>query len=100
MKCFKSELGNVDWENLCSNENANKSYKCFIDKFNSLYDKCFPKSKKVLSKRANKIKSPWLSYGLLKCIRRKNRLYKKFLRKPSDINMETDKKYRNRLNFT
>ena len=100
MKCFKSELGKVDWENLCSEGDANKSYKCFIDKFNSLYDKCFLKSKKVLSKRVNKIKSPWLSYGLLKCIRRKNRLYKKFLRKPTEINMETYKKYRNRLNFT
>ena len=81
MKCFKSELGKVNWENLCSEGDANKSYKCFIDKFNSLYDKCFPKSKKVLSKRVNKIKSPWLSYGILKCIRRKNRLYKTFLRK-------------------
>ena len=60
----------------------------------------FRNQKKVLSKRINKIKSPWLSYGLLKCIRRKNRLYKKFLRKPTEINMETYKKYRNRLNFT
>ena len=66
MKCFKSELGKVDWENLCSEGDANKSYKCFIDKFNSLYDKCFPKSKKVLRKGVHKIKSPLLSYGLLK----------------------------------
>ena len=36
----------------------------------------------------------------MKCIRRKNRLYKKFLRKPTEENTETYRKYRNRLNYT
>ena len=46
------------------------------------------------------LKSPWITYNLLKCIRRKNRLYKKFLRKPVEENKETYRKYRNRLNYT
>ena len=41
----------------------------------------------------------WITYNLLKCIRRKNRLYKKFLRKPTEENKETYRKYRNRLNY-
>ena len=46
------------------------------------------------------MRSPWLSYSLLKCIRRKNRLYRSFIRKPTEANKEAYKKYRNRLNTT
>ena len=97
---FKSELSKVNWEVKCSGKDVNHSYGNFITKFDYLFDKCCPKSTKKVNQHKDKIKSPWLSYSLLKCIRRKNRLYKKFIRKPTEANKETYKKYRNRLNAT
>ena len=45
------------------------------------------------------LKNPgWLSTGLLKSIKRKNSLYKKFLKSPSPFNESSYKRYRNKLN--
>ena len=41
-------------------------------------------------------KNPWLSQGLSKSIRRKNKLYKKFM-KPTLENENLYKKYKNKL---
>ena len=97
---FKSELSKVNWEVECSGEDVNQSYRNFISKFDYLYDKCCPKSTKKVNQHKDKMRSPWLSYRLLKCIRRKNRLYRSFIRKPTEANKEAYKKYRNRLNTT
>ena len=53
-----------------------------------------------INKKDQSIKSPWLSYGFLKCICIKNRLYRKFICKPTEANKEIYKKYRNKLNTT
>ena len=100
MQTFKSELSKVNWEHECVGDDVNEVYGHFIGKSNTLYDKCCPKSTKRVNNQKRKIKSPWITYNLLKCIRRKNRLYKKFLRKPTEENKETYRKYRNRLNYT
>ena len=41
---------------------------------------------------------PWISYGLLHSINRKNHLHKKFIHCPSEANQKTFKTYRNTLN--
>ena len=71
IKYFKSELSKVDWEIECSGDDVNKVYGNFINKFNYLYNKCCPTSTRKINHQRNEIKSPWLSYCLLKCIRRK-----------------------------
>ncbi len=43
---------------------------------------------------------PWLSKGLLKSIRRKNRLYKRYINTPNDVNQASYKKYKNKLNHS
>ena len=98
--CFKKELANVDWATICNSDDVNVSYSKFVDTFNKIYDNCVPKKKKRIYSKKDKPKSPWLSYALLKCIRRKNRLYKKYINKPNDSNLEKFKKYRNKLNCT
>ena len=60
----------------------------------------FPTSTRKINHQRNEIKSPWLSNDLLKCIRRKNRLYRKFICKPPEANKEIYKKYRSKLNTT
>ncbi len=96
---FKGKLSEVDWDDVCSGGDCNESYNMFIDKFSDLYDECIPK--KVLKKKINrsrKPKVPWISCSLLKCIHRKNKLYKKYVTKPTDANLSKFKLYRNKLN--
>ena len=96
---FKNKLSLVNWDDLCDNNDANVSYNMFIDKFNKLYDECIPK--KVVKKRHAKNrcpKAPWITCSLLNCIRRKNRLHKKSMQKPTEANVSKYKNYRNRLN--
>ena len=78
---FKNKLCQADWDNVCNSKDVDVSYSCFIDKFNSLYNECFPI--KSLKKRipTHKPKSPWITYSLLKSIRRKNLLYRKSIQK-------------------
>ena len=47
-----------------------------------------------------RFKKPWLMKALLKSIKRKNNLYKKYLRVPSMVNASLYKTYKNKLNHT
>ena len=97
---LKNELKNVDWENVCNSSDVNESYTNFVNTFNKIHDECIPLKKKRFRSQKNNSRSPWISFALLKCIRRKNVLYKKFLKKPTDVNIEKYKKCRNKLNST
>ena len=41
------------------------------------------RSRRVLSVEAVSRNKPWLSYALIKCIKKKSRLYKKYLQNPT-----------------
>ena len=69
---FRNCLSNVNWYDLDDIHEPNKAYCSFFSKFNDIYNDCFP-LKKV---KNNIFKKPWLSKGLLKSVRQKNRLYK------------------------
>ena len=97
---LKNELKNVGWENVCNSSDVNESYTNFVNTFNKIHDECIPLKKKRFRSQKNNSRSPWISFALLKCIRRKNVLYKKFLKKPTDVNIEKYKKYRNKLYAT
>ena len=91
-------MDRVNWNSVCNSADANVSYSQFIQKFNELYDKCIPRIKKRVYPKRSKPKSPWISFALLKSINRKNKLYKRSIKKPTDTNIESYKKYRNKLN--
>ena len=97
-KIFSPNTTGVNWNSICNSADANVSYIQFIHKFNELYDKCIPRTKKRVYTTRSKPKSPWISFALLKSINRKNKLYKRSIKKPTAINIETYKKYRNKLN--
>ncbi len=95
---FKEKLCNVNWDDLCSSADVNVNYTVFVNTFQTLYDECIPK--KVIKKHSakKKPKAPWITNCLLKCIRRKNSLYKKSVRNPTVANIHKYKVYRNKLN--
>jgi hypothetical protein len=98
VQCLKAELSSVNWDNVCASDDPNEAYNNFIIKFNNLLDKCVPLKKVTPRSKKCKPKSPWITSGLLKSIRRKNLLYKKSIQKPTETNIDKYKRYRNKLN--
>ena len=95
IKKFHVLLRLADWTNIYNFTNVNTAYSCFLNNYSkSFYT--FPIKKIKASKYA--LKKRWLSIGLLKSIKRKNSLYKKFLKSPSPFNESSYKRYRNKLN--
>ena len=100
IQLFKQKLGEVNWSSVCSSDDANMSYVKFMEKFQELYDECIPKKRIKKRKSRNNPRTPWISQSLLKCIRRRNILYKKSILKPTEENILKYKMYRNKLNTT
>ena len=70
----------------------------FIKKYSSIYNSCFP-LKKFQAKRYTLYK-PWITRALLKSIKRKNTLYKRFLNNPTPSNEYRYKCFKNKLNHS
>ena len=92
---LKQDLYLEEWTDVYNKDEVNAAYNCLNNKLQYYYDKNIPIGK-VKNKR-NKPKSPWITKGLLKSIKTRNRLYKIHIRNPNEINLNTYKKYRNKL---
>ena len=92
---FRSELEHCDWERALDNVDASDAYKIFLQKFTSLYNNCFPVKRTRLNNST--LKKPWITKGLLKSIKKKNALYKRFLSAPNPTREHHYKSFRNRL---
>ena len=75
---FKYLLNHVDW-NYIVNSDTNESYNKFLMKFSELYDVAFPETK--IEVKTKNLLSSWLTKGLRKSSKRKQKLYEKFLKK-------------------
>ena len=75
---FKEKLLKVDWRLLHPIKDRNEAYKTFSNVLSNLYEIAFPKIKiKVNSKTRL---SPWITRGILKSSKRKQKLYEQFLK--------------------
>ena len=83
---FRNCLSQINWFDHDDISDPVKAYSSFFNEFSKTYINCFP-LKKIKSGRS-KISKPWLSKGLLNSIKKKNRLYKRYLSSPN-IAMET-----------
>ena len=94
---FARRLNQVDWTNVMNDSgDPNESFSNFLSECNSHFEACFP-LKKV--KRNNQIpQAPWISYGLLVSVRKKNKFYKQLVSEPNLARSETYKAYKNKLN--
>ena len=89
-------LRNVVWSDIPEYNDPLYAYNVFLDKFTNIYNSCFPLKKITTSN--NKPRKPWLLKGLLKSIKRKSKLYHRYVNNPSVSNENTYKRFKNKLN--
>ena len=70
------DLSQESWHEIYAFNDPNESYSFFHPKLKLFYDKAFPL--KLLTIKENKQKTkPWLTQGLLKSLKTKDKMYKK-----------------------
>ena len=91
---YKNSMKNISWDNVMNEtENPDKAFNEFSRLFTDLYNANFPIKQKNKTK-INKNKN----LSMIKSVKSKNKLYKKFLNNPSSKNELPYKRYKNKLN--
>ena len=98
VKHFKNNLKMTDWSLVLETQDPNQSYSVFLKQFLKIYNKSFP-MKSITIKRKQLI-SPWITKGLRKSSKQKQKLYIKCLRHPSYKNEVAYKTYKNLFETT
>ena len=75
---FQNELYGTNWKDIETFTDPNEAYKAFLETFLILYDKYFPKQK--IKVKTKDLQSPWVTKGIKKSSKKKQRLYQKFLK--------------------
>ena len=71
---FNHELSQIEWSNTIKTlDNPNTAYESFLSIFFETYDKYFPKVK--IKTKAETIQNPWITRGITKSSKKKQKLY-------------------------
>ena len=92
---LNEDLANEEWNDIFGEKDVNKAYENFINILTYYYDKNIPLVKSKQHK--GKIKNPWITRGILRSIKTRNKLYKSYISKPSEHSLKKYKQYRNKL---
>ena len=91
---FKHKLENHNWTTLYDMNEVDIAFEYFNKVLIEYYNECYPlRTKRV---QINKIKNPWITAALKESIRTKNKLYKKFVKRPITYG-DRYRSYRNTL---
>ena len=89
---FKGRLRETSWDKVKGLDNLNESYVKFIESITQIYDECSPKTKFKI--KSNNKANPWITKGIAKSSKRKQKLYEKFLKNLFNQNEKIYKDYR------
>ncbi|XP_065651285.1 uncharacterized protein LOC136079474 [Hydra vulgaris] len=82
---FKNLLNNyIDWNLVLQSHDVNNAYDLFLNQFSKMYDKAFPLKVKVINSKS--VVSPWMTKGLLKSSRKKQKFLFEKTKKRSKVN--------------
>ena len=90
---FKYRLSSINW---CFLENiscTNKAYEQFLTIFSEIYNEVFPI--KIIKVKNKDLLSPWITKGIRKSSKKKQKIYDKFLKCRSDVTLQKYKDYKN-----
>ena len=93
IKAFNQRLLSVTWDEVKNCDDPNEAYKQFFNIFNSTYDIYFPKV--FVRLKTKHIQSPWITKGIVKSSKRKQKLYEKFLKHRTRATELAYKSYKN-----
>ena len=77
---FREQIQLEDWSRVYETQNAQEAYTHFSETISQLYETNFPVK---IRKSVKSDENPWLTTGLKKSIKKKNRLYTKYRQRPN-----------------
>ena len=92
---FKNILTRKTWDYIKEIDNPNEAYSKLIYDLSSLYEKAFPNLEIKIKQKS--LISPWITKGIMKSSKQKQKLYKKFLKLRTKENEVIYKAYKNLL---
>jgi hypothetical protein len=93
MTALSGALLSIDWSSVSDCNDAESAYNSFHELFITAFNNNVPEV--TVNTRRENLSKPWLSPGLISCIRKKNRMYYDSLLGRESI--ESYKKYKNKL---
>ena len=93
---ISNKLQNIDWSNILHCNKAQESFSLFYKEFTHNFEECFPITKVKINYRNRK---PWLTAGLRKLIKIKNKLYLNSIKQPCVNKCKVYKEYTNKLHY-
>jgi exonuclease III len=91
---FSQSLQSADWSQCLSIDACQSAFSEFYQKFTAIFNDCFPL---IESKSRYKSRKPWLTDGLKKSIKVKNKLYAKFVKSKSNADLVAYRDYKKAL---
>ena len=85
-----TRITHVNWNSINHSPETNSKYKTFFKIFSELYEERFPL--KAFQIKVKKLQAPWISKGLKKLSKQKQKLYIKFLKTKLTQNEQIYKK--------
>ena len=71
IKFFNDRLLSINWDEIQNCDDPNETYQQFFNIFNSIYDIYFPKA--LVTLKTKHIQSPWITKGIAKSFKRKQK---------------------------
>lgn len=93
LQSFRNELSLVTWQAVYSSTDPNDAYERFLSIFKSIYAEHFARK----TARPKKARKPWISKEILKLIKEKDALYRRFLRSRNLNDLHSFKVFRNKV---
>ena len=91
---FSQKLEEIWWHFDASN--PNESYDIFIESLLNVYNECFPFKVLNMTNRNRKYK-PWITREIRKLCKKKCKMYKKYVKNPTEYRKSVYKKIRNKV---
>ncbi len=95
MNAFKNDLLVQNWEKVYNESDIDSAYETFLRIFTSLYEKNCPLKHYYRKRKYND--RPWFTKGLQNACKKKNTLYREFIKQKTKEAENKYKKYKNKL---
>ena len=91
---FNTLLQSINWNDVHESNDVDGKFDIFMNNLTSVYNECFP-LKEVLLKKTDV--NPWFTKDLKKMCKKKNILYRKYVKNPTDYRKSVYTQYRNKV---